>query len=158
MAAGRPGRVRIDVDDEEIAERVCELIHAKDVAAQSLGVRLLAAGPGAAVTQLEVVENMANGHGICHGGVIFTLADCAFAYACNSRNESSIAASASIDFLKPARLGDSLTAVASERAVSGRSGFYEVLVSNQGGDRIALYHGRAYRLKGEKVIGVESGM
>ncbi len=146
------------MDDEEIAERVCELIHSKDIAAQSLGIRLLSAGPGVAITQLEVLAVMANGHGICHGGVIFTLADCAFAYACNSRNESSIGASASIDFLKAARFGDSLTAVASERAVSGRSGFYEVLVSNQDGDRIALYHGRAHRLKDEKVIGIERGM
>ena len=83
---------------------------------------------------------------------------CAFAYACNSRNESSVVASASIDFLKAAQVGDRLTAVASERAVSGHSGFYEVSVTNQDGDRTALYHGRAHRLKEQKIIRIERDM
>jgi acyl-CoA thioesterase len=94
---------------------------------------------------------MVNGHRICHGGIIFTLADSAFAFACNSHGDNTLAAAASIDFLAPAREGDSLTADARELWRAGRSGIYEITVSNQRGDRIALFRGRSHRIEGRLV-------
>ena len=96
---------------------------------------------------------MVNGHAVCHGGIVFALADSAFAFACNSHNESTLAAAASIDFLAAAREGDELTAEASELWRSRRNGLYEIIVSNQRGERIALARGRSYRVDGQVVGG-----
>jgi acyl-CoA thioesterase len=97
---------------------------------------------------MTVRNDMCNGHRTCHGGLIFSLADSAFAAACNSYNESNVAAAASIDFLAPAREGDELVAEASEVWRSGRTGIYEIKVINQRGELIALFRGRSHRIGG----------
>ena len=148
---GRPGLM----GDQEIAERVGEFVYSNDVAARMAGIKLIAIAPGSAITQMEVIGDMANAHGICHGGMIFMLADCAFAYAANSTNRASVAASSSIEFMQAGKLGGVLTAQAAERANSARNTFIEVLVTDNLGNQIALYHGRAHRLKSEQVIPVD---
>jgi len=111
-------------------------------------MRLIAVKPGYARLTMLVRSDMVNGHRICHGGLIFSLADSAFAVSCNTYNESTVAAAASIDFLAPARQGDELSAEANELWRSGRSGLYEITVTNQRGERIALFRGRSQRISG----------
>jgi acyl-CoA thioesterase len=100
---------------------------------------------------MRVRADMVNGHGLCHGGLVFALADSAFAFACNSHNDSTVAAAAAIDFLAAAREGDELTAEASELWRTGRNGIYEIIVANQRGERIALFRGRSHRVNGQVV-------
>ena len=100
---------------------------------------------------MTVRGDMLNGHAICHGGFIFTLADSAFAYACNSYNLVTVASGCAIDFLAPAREGDVLTARAAERSAAGRTGVYDIDVVNQRGETIALFRGKSYRIKGHVV-------
>jgi len=141
---------------QRLADLSAQALFARDTAAQTLGIRILGVGPGTARLAMLVRDDMVNGHHVCHGGLVFTLADTAFAYSCNSYNESTVAAAASIDFLAPARAGDELTAVAAELWRSGRSGLYEITVTNQRSERIALFRGRSQRIAGEvvKVDGV----
>jgi acyl-CoA thioesterase len=101
---------------------------------------------------MVVREDMLNGFDICHGGFITLLADSAFAFACNSYNELTVASSLNIDFITPARGGDILTARAAEVSQSGRTGVYDVEVSNQNGVRVAVFRGRSYRMKGKPVV------
>jgi len=136
-------------DAQGIAERSAQLLWEGDRASQMLGMRIVSVAPGEATVSLTVRADMVNGHRICHGGVIFTLADSAFAFACNSYGDNVVAASAHIDFLSPAREADELTAVAKETWRSGRSGLYEIVVTNQAGERIALFHGRSHRITGK---------
>ena len=100
---------------------------------------------------MTVRDDMLNGHAICHGGFIFTLADSAFAFACNSYNLNTVASGCSIDFLAPARLGDVLTAHAQEKGASGRTGVYDIVVTNASGQNIALFRGKSYRIQGHVV-------
>ena len=135
-------------DPQALAERSARALYAPDRASQTLGMRIAAVGPGTCTVTMTVRSDMTNGHAICHGGLIFTLADSAFAFACNSRGEATVAATGSIDFLAPARAGDELTARAEELWLGGRSGIYEVTVMNQAGARIALFRGRSQRIGG----------
>jgi acyl-CoA thioesterase len=105
---------------------------------------------------MTVRENMLNGHDTCHGGFITTLADSAFAFACNSRNELTVAASLSIDFIVPVLLGDVLTARATEVSLSGRTGIYDVEVDNQKGVRVAMFRGRSHCIKGKNVVNLSA--
>ena len=114
-------------------------------------VRVVEIRPGFARLAMLVRGDMVNGHRICHGGMVFTLADSAFAFACNSYNESTVAAAASIDFLAASFEGDELTAVATELWRTRRNGIYEITVTNQKGARIALFRGRSYRIDGHVV-------
>jgi acyl-CoA thioesterase len=132
----------------QIAEACGVRIYQGDRAARSLGVVLDEIGPGRSRVSLTVREEMLNAYDICHGGVIFSLADCAFAYACNSRNRKTVAAGATVDYLSAARLGDRLTAVAEERALAGRTGVYDVRVVDQSGELIACFRGRSRRVAG----------
>ena len=134
-----------------LAERVAAGMYARDRASQSLGMKIAAVGPGRAELTMAVRADMLNGHAICHGGFIFTLADSAFAFACNSYNLSTVASGCAIDFVAPAREGDVLTAVANERSASGRTGVYDIEVKNQRGEAIALFRGKSYRIKGHVV-------
>jgi acyl-CoA thioesterase len=134
-----------------LAERVTEVLYAQDRASQALGIRIDEVRPGYARLSMVVRPDMTNGHRIGHGGLVFTLADTAFAFACNSHNESNVAAAASIDFLAPSHEGDQLTAVATELWRSGRSGIYEITVTNQKGARVALFRGRSARIAGQVV-------
>lgn len=132
------------MDDAEIARKCCETMWNNDLASQALGIRVSVTGPGRAEAELDVREEMVNGHDICHGGYIFTLADTAFAFACNTYNRVTVAASASIDFVRPGRLGDTLKAVATETNRGGRTGIYDVEVTNGAGERVAIFRGRSY--------------
>ena len=125
---------------------------AKDRAAQGAGLRLLAISPGAATIEMPVVDTMLNGFAICHGGYITLLADTAFAYACNSYNELTVASSLGIDFIAAVQGGDVLTAHASEVNLAGRTGVYDVEVRNQHAARVAVFRGRSYRMQGKTVV------
>ena len=136
---------------QALAERVAAAMYARDVASQGLGMRVERIAPGRAELTMTVRADMLNGHAICHGGFIFTLADSAFAYACNSYNLTTVASGCTIDFLAPARVGDLLTAIALRSCAIGRTGVYDVEVDNQRGERIALFRGKSYRIKGHVV-------
>ena len=131
------------------AEQAAAALYARDRASQALGMRIDAVRPGWARVVMRVRADMVNGHGVCHGGIVFSLGDSAFAFACNSHNDATVAAAASIDFLAAAREGDELTAEASEAWRTKRNGIYEIVVSNQRGERIALFRGRSYRVEGQ---------
>ena len=126
-------------------------LYAADVAAQALGMAVAQSASGHAVVTMTVAASMANGHGVCHGGLIFALADTAFAYACNSNGGTHLAAHASIEFLAPARVGDVLTAEADENWRGGRSGLTDVSVKDQGGRPIAIFRGRSQRVNTEQL-------
>lgn len=133
-------------DAQKLADDTARRLYDGDRASQGLGMRIQEVAPGRARLTMNVRDDMLNGHQICHGGLIFSLADSAFAFACNSRGEDTVAASGSIDFLAPARAADQLTALAQEVWLRGRSGIYEVTVTNQTGERIALFRGRSHKL------------
>ncbi len=127
---------------------VAAAMYQRDAAAQALGIVLESCDAGRARLAMAVRPDMINGHAICHGGLIFTLADTAFAYACNAGNRASVAQSCQIHFLNPARLGDRLVAQAVERVVNGRSGLYDVSVVNQDGLAIAEFRGMSRQIGG----------
>ena len=133
---------------QSLAERAVAALFERDRASQSLGLRIVEVRPGRVRVAMAVRADMVNGHGLCHGGLVFTLADSAFAFACNSYDESTVAAAASIDYLAAARAGDELTAEAVELWRTRRNGLYEITVTNQRGERIALFRGRSYRIDG----------
>ena len=136
-------------DAHALAQKVADAMFARDRASQALGMRIAHVGPGHAELTMKVRADMVNGHAICHGGLVFTLADSAFAFACNSYNFNTVANGCTIEFLAPAREGDELTAVAQERAQVGRNGVYDVEVRNQEGVTIAHFRGKSTRIKGE---------
>ena len=140
-------------DARGLAERVAAAMWERDGATQGLGMRITGVGPGHAELAMTVRADMLNGHAICHGGFIFALCDSAFAYACNSYNLNTVASGCGIDFLAPARAGDVLTAIAQERSASGRTGVYDIEVLNQHGERIALFRGKSYRIRGHVIDG-----
>jgi acyl-CoA thioesterase len=133
----------------KLAELVAQGMLAQDAMSRSLGISIVEVRPGYARLKMTVRADMSNSHSICHGGAIFTLADSAF--ACNSYNRSTVASGGSIDFVSPARIGDELTAEATERALPGRLGLYDVAVTDQSGRPIAFFRGRSYRVTGETV-------
>jgi acyl-CoA thioesterase len=134
---------------QRIAERAVQALHERDRASQALGMRVVAVRPGWARLTMTVRADMVNGHDVCHGGMVFALADSAFAFACNTYNETTVAAAAAIDFLAAVRAGDELTAEAAELWRTRRNGIYEISVSNQRGERVALFRGRSYRIDGQ---------
>jgi acyl-CoA thioesterase len=134
---------------EEIAKRSAQAMWARDDASKWLGMSLDAVGPGTATTSFTVEKHHTNGHDICHGGYIFTLADSAFAFACNSYNQLAVAQHNTISFLRPGRLGERLTAVAREVARAGRSGLYDVTVSDAAGKVIAEFRGASRVIDGK---------
>ena len=137
---------------QEIATQVGAGMMTKDHASFAMGIRLTHISPGAAHMEMQVRANMVNGFGTCHGGMITTLADSAFGFACNSYNELTVASGLSIDFLAPAFEGDVLTARASEVSLSGRTGVYDVTVFNQKADCVAVFRGRSHRITGKTVV------
>src|SRR5262245_7672532 len=140
------------LDPQRIAERVGAGIFAEDAASRGLGMSIEAMGPGYARLSMSVRADMLNGFKICHGGFITTLADSAFAFACNSANQLTVAAAITVDFIAPAREGDRLTAEAKELNLAGRTGIYDVEVVNQRGEIIAVLRGRSHRLKDQQVV------
>lgn len=140
------------LDAQQVAEAVRAAMLERDRATRSLGMNVTAVGPGVATVEMQVRDDMLNGFDICHGGFVTSLADSAFAFACNSHNVMTVASSLSIDLLAPARDGDLLTAHAGEVSLAGRIGVYDVVVTNQRGERVAVMRGRAYRKKGQPVV------
>jgi len=136
------------MNKQEIAERTASIIEREDRASRWMGMRLKDIKPGYARLTMRVTDNMVNGQKVCHGGIIFSLADSSFGFACNSHNQHALAASCSIDFLAPAALGDELTAEAHETAHAGRTRVYDVRVTNQDGRLIALFRGKSAAVKG----------
>lgn len=133
----------------DLARRVGEAMWAHDTASKdTMGMELLSCEPGRAVLRMTVRELHLNGHRICHGGFIFTLADSTFAFACNSHNKVTVAAGCSIEFLKPGQLGDVLTCEGVEQTLSGRHGIYDMRVSNQRGEVVAMFRGKSASITG----------
>jgi acyl-CoA thioesterase len=136
-------------EGQRVAEQSAQAMYARDRASQALGMRLVAVRPGWARLTMMVRPDMVNGHDVCHGGLVFALADSAFAFACNTYNENTVAAAAAIDFLAAVRAGDELTAEAAELWRTRRNGIYEITVTNQRGERVALFRGRSHRIDGQ---------
>lgn len=141
---------------QEIADAVGAWAAERDLAAKRLGVELLEMGPGRAKLRMRVQPDMVNSNGTCHGGVIFTFADSAFGYACNSFNRGSVAQHASIEFLRPVAVGTVLTVIAELRSTTGRSSIYDMTVSDGAGELVALFRGLSRTIGGELVSGPES--
>ncbi|MFZ5547257.1 MAG: hydroxyphenylacetyl-CoA thioesterase PaaI [Pseudomonadota bacterium] len=140
------------LDPQRVAEAVRDAMWQGDRASKALGMRIEAIGPGTATLSMTVREDMLNGHDICHGGLVTTLADSAFAFACNAYNEVTVASGFDVNLVSAARLGDVLTARASEVNKAGRTGVYDIDVRNQRGERVAAFRGRSYTMKGRFVV------
>ncbi|AXA92638.1 hydroxyphenylacetyl-CoA thioesterase PaaI [Massilia sp. YMA4] len=138
-------------DADALAKAAGAAMYARDPASQGLGMTLDEIRPGYARMSMRIRPDMLNGHGSCHGGFIFALADSAFAFACNSHNLNTVGAGCSIDYLAPGRRDDLLTAHATERTLAGKTGIYDVDVVNQDGRLIATFRGKSHRVGGEVV-------
>jgi acyl-CoA thioesterase len=134
-----------------LAHASAEHMYARDNATQGLCIKLVDVGPGSARMQMRVRPDMLNGHATCHGGFIFTLADSTFAFACNSYNLQTVAAGCTIEFLAPALEGEILEAQATEQARSGKTGVYDVVVTNADGKKIALMRGKSHQISGSVI-------
>ncbi len=143
-------------DPQALAEASASAMWARDNATQGLGMSIERIAPGQCVMAMPVRQDMLNGHGMCHGGFMFVLADSAFAFACNSYNQTTVASACHIDFLAPARLGDVLEAEAVERSRAGRTGVYDITVRVRGGKTVALFRGKSYRIEGEVIAGLQA--
>lgn len=130
-------------DPAALARACAEAMWKDDVASRELGIAIEEIAPGRAVLSMSIAPNMVNGHGSCHGGYIFALADTAFAFACNTYGDRSVASHCSITYLRPGKLGDHLTARAEEQARYGRSGIYDVRVTRRDGTVIAEFRGHS---------------
>jgi len=143
-------------EQHENAQRTADLVREgmfrNDRASKMLGMRIVDVAPGSATLAMTIRDDMLNGHDICHGGLITTLADSAFAFACNSYNELTVASGFSIDLLAPGRLNDVLTARCAEVSKAGRTGVYDTTITNQRGERIAMFRGRSYTMKGKPAV------
>ena len=140
------------MDETALAQQVGQVMFANDRATrETVGMDLLSCTPGRASMRMVVKDKHLNGHQTCHGGFIFTLADSTFAFACNSHNHNAVAAACSIEFLKPAHLGDELVTEGVEQVLSGRHGIYDVKVTNQRGETVALFRGKSAQIPGTVV-------
>ena len=148
------GEGESDRNAQALAERAAAAMWSRDSASQALGMAIEAVGPGHARLAMTVRGDMVNGHDICHGGLVFALADSAFAFACNSYDVATVAGQCEISFLSPARLGDRLTAECSERHRRGRSGIYDVTITNRSGETIALFRGWSRSISGSVIESV----
>ena len=142
----------MSLEPRALAGKVGQAMFAADRASREfMQLELVSCEPGRAVMRMTVREAMLNGHAICHGGLIFTLADSTFAFACNSHNKMTVASGCSIEFLKPGRLGDVLTCEGVERALQGRHGIYDMKVSNQDGELVAMFRGKSTAIQGSVI-------
>ncbi|MEZ4487519.1 MAG: hydroxyphenylacetyl-CoA thioesterase PaaI [Cyanobacteriota/Melainabacteria group bacterium] len=137
----------VESKTEKLAMAVANHMEKGDKFSSMLGMKLVSAEAGEAVVSLEITELLVNGHGICHGGVMFSLADTTFAYACNSRNHKTVALNCSISFLAPVKVGQILRATATEKSLKGRTGVYDIAVCDEAGETVALFRGTSYRMK-----------
>jgi len=137
---------------DRLARAAADAMWAQDTASRALGMAITEIAPGAATLTMPVSDTMVNGHGLCHGGYIFMLADSAFAFACNSHNQRAVAQHCAITFLSPGRLGDVLTARCCEVSRAERSGVYDVRVTRQDDEVIAVFRGLSRTVKGTLVL------
>ena len=142
-----------EMTPQELAEASARAMWNDDSASQRLNMRLDHIAPGQATLSMNIGTAMSNGHGNCHGGYIFTLADSAFAFACNSYNQMVVAQHCSITYLIPGRIGDRLTATATETSRRGRSGIYDIRITNQDGAHVAEFRGHSRTVKGTHLPG-----
>ena len=138
-------------DGQALAAAACKSMYDADACSRWLGMRVEAISPGYARVTMTVRPEFLNGHRTCHGGLIFTLADSAFAFACNSHNLNTVAAGCSVEFLRPAHGGDVLAAEATEQVLSGRHGIYDVRVTNQAGEVVAMFRGKSAQIRGHVI-------
>jgi acyl-CoA thioesterase len=137
---------------QDVAQACGDAMRQADRASAALGMHIASIGPGTAVLTMTVRADMLNGLQTCHGGLVATLADSAFAFACNSYNEATVASGFDIHLVAAAQLADVLTATAHEVSRSGRTGVYDVTVNNQRGDTVAVFRGRSYAIKGKALV------
>jgi acyl-CoA thioesterase len=140
----------------DLAKACADAMWAEDKASRGLGMQLVSVEPGRAELTMTVTDKLVNGHDICHGGFIFTLADSGFAYACNTYNQRTVAQHCAVTFLRSARRGDRLTARAVERQRQGRSGIYDITVTRDDGTVIAEFRGHSRTIEGEIVPGASA--
>lgn len=143
------------MDNDSIARNCANRMWSDDNASHALGIEIDVTVAGTARARMKIRDDMVNGLGVCHGGLVFTLADTAFAFACNGYDQQTFAASCHIDFLRPAKLGDELLAIASEDYRGRRSGYYSVSVRNQDDKVVALFRGRS-ETNGEPMLSSQS--
>jgi acyl-CoA thioesterase len=136
---------------DELARATAQAMYEADACSRALGITLLEVRAGYARTSMAVRPEFLNGHQICHGGLIFTLADSTFAFACNSYNVNTVAAGCSIEFLRPVQPDDQLTAEAVEQILSGRNGVYDIRVTNRAGETVALFRGKSAQIRGNVI-------
>jgi acyl-CoA thioesterase len=142
----------MSVDPRALAAKVGDAMFAADRASREfMRMELVSCEPGRALMRMAVREEMLNGHEICHGGFIFTLADSTFAFACNSHNQVTVAAGCSIEFLRPGKLGDVLTCEGVEQMLQGRHGIYDMKVTNQRGEVVAMFRGKSAQIQGHVI-------
>lgn len=137
-----------DIDPQALAEACAAAMWADDNASKALGMEILAVGPGTATLAMTIRPDMVNGHAIAHGGFVFLLADSAFAFACNAYDQRTVAQHCAITYLKATRLGERLTARAEERWREGRSGIYDITVTNAAGETVAEFRGHSRTIPG----------
>jgi acyl-CoA thioesterase len=138
---------------DELALATAQSMYDADACSQALGLKLLEVHAGYARMQMKVRPDFLNGHQICHGGLIFTLADSTFAFACNSYNINTVASGCSIEFLRPVPADDELTAEATEQTLSGRNGIYDIRVTNRAGETVAMFRGKSAQIRGTVIPG-----
>lgn len=142
------------MDAQQLADRIGKVAAERDLVARNLGVELVRMTPGGCTLRMTVRPEMVNSHGTCHGGILFTLADSAFGYACNSFNRNAVAQQCDITYLKPVAVGAVLTATAELRESAGRSSIYDMAVQDQAGRTVALFRGLAREVGGEIIPGL----
>ncbi|MFX1763840.1 hydroxyphenylacetyl-CoA thioesterase PaaI [Paraburkholderia sp. A1RI-2L] len=140
-----------DMTPDELARATAQAMYAADRCSRALGMELLEVRAGYARLRMAVRPEFLNGHEICHGGLIFTLADSTFAFACNTYNVNTVAAGCSIEFLRPVQPDDVLTAEAVEQLLSGRNGIYDIRVTNRAGETVAMFRGKSAQIRGNVI-------
>jgi len=143
-------------DQDQLAKAVADGMYPRDNAAQALGVKIFDVKAGAAAARMTVREDMLNFHGTCHGGILYALAGSVLAYVINGDNRAAVAQSGSITYTRAAQLGDDLTARCRVVNQAGRSGVYDVEITNQNDDTVALFRGQSSKIKGESVPGLDA--
>ena len=136
---------------QQLAQSCADAMYQRDEASRNLGMEITQVSPGKATVTMPISSIMIQGHGSCHGGYLFTLADSAFAFACNSYNKATVASGCSIDYMLGAREGDLLTASAVEQSRGNRTGVYDITITNQNGHVVALFRGKSYQVRGEVI-------
>ncbi|WP_186117894.1 hydroxyphenylacetyl-CoA thioesterase PaaI [Burkholderia gladioli] len=151
MDATTPAAADTPAEAGALARAAADAMYAADACTRALGIELVEVGPGHARMRMTVRPEFLNGHHTCHGGLIFTLADSTFAFACNSRNLNTVAAGCSIEFLRPVFENEVLTAEAVEQALAGRHGVYDIRVTNRAGETVAMFRGKSARIAGNVI-------